>query len=76
MENHIFEKEPRRKLLFSISFIVFTLMSIAGYTEYYYRWITDGIWIIIAIFGLFSFVGLFVSMFGKDSTVETLLGRI
>ncbi len=66
----------KRKTLFFISLSLVIASGTAAYTQHYYHWTNDEIWIVIAFFGLISLIGLFISIFGKDFWVALFLGKI
>jgi hypothetical protein len=66
----------KRKVLFFISLTLVIVSGAAAYTQYYYHWTNDKVWIVIAFFSFMSLIGLFISIFGKDFWVALFLGKI
>ena len=64
----------KRPTLFILSLVVGLACIIAGYTQLTYHWTNDGVWMVIVLFGLFSVIGLAVSIFCKDFWVALVLG--
>ncbi len=68
-------KKRKRKALLILSIIIGLICVIASYTQINYRWTNDGIWWVIYLFGGFSLLGIFVSLFCKDYWVSLVLGN-
>ena len=66
----------KRKVLFFLSLGLIIGSSISAYTQYYYHWTNNGVWIVIALFSFMSLSGLLVSIFSKDFWIAFVLGGI
>ena len=64
----------KRKVLFSLSLVLLIGSCVAAYTQYYYQWTNEGVWIIIILFGSISLLGLLISIFSKEFWVALFLG--
>ena len=64
----------KRTALFFLSLALLIGSCISAYTQHYYHWTNDGVWIVIALFGVISLGGLYVSIFSKDFWVALFLG--
>ena len=53
----------KRKILFFLSLGLLIGSCISAYTQHSYHWINDGVWIIIAFFGVISLGGLYIYQF-------------
>ena len=68
------EKPWKRKVLFLLSLFILIISCILSYTQYYYHWTNNGVWIVITLFGIISLGGLYISIFSKDFWVALYLG--
>ena len=69
------EAKWKRPALLIISSLVGFACAAAGYAQVVHQWTNNGVWLVIGLFGVFSGLGLFVSLFGKDYWVALVLGK-
>jgi ABC-type multidrug transport system permease subunit len=65
----------KRPVLLILSMLIGIACGLASYIQIHYHWTNNGIWWVIGLFGLFSIIGLLVSIFCKDYWVALVLGR-
>jgi len=65
----------KRPVLFFLSIGIGALCFISGYAQIEHQWTNDGIWLVIALFGTLSIIGLLVSLFCSNFWVALILGR-
>lgn len=66
----------KRPVLLALSFVVLAICVGAGYFQLQYHWTNDGVWLVIALFGVLSVAGLVAALFLNDAWVALILGRI
>ena len=53
-------------MLLMLSILIGAGCATAAYTQVEHQWANDAVWLVIGVFGFFSGIGLFVSIFCKD----------
>lgn len=70
------EAKWKRPVLLGLSTVIGLLCVVGAYAQINYHWTNDGVWLVIGLFGIFSIIGLLVSLFGKDYWLALVLGGI
>ena len=69
------EAKWKRPVLLMLSILIGAGCATAAYTQVEHQWANDAVWLVIGVFGFFSGIGLFVSIFCKDYWVALVLGK-
>jgi len=66
----------KRPVLLVLSCVILAICIAAGYFQLQYHWTNNGVWLVIALFGVLSVAGLVASLFLNDAWVALFLGGV